>query len=262
MTMARQSGLTFVPAVFPTEDQASAVEHTGRLWELSEWMPGHPDFHQHPSPQRLERACTALAQLHTVWRSIPGTESCCPALERRLEFVKEWQGLLRSDWHPLKAAQKNDPLFPIVERAWQRLSAALDQLPNRLQRWTDLRFRLQPCLCDVWHDHLLFEGDQLTGLIDYGAIKIDNVAVDLARMLGSLVRSDSSLWRAGLQAYRRHVPLSAQEEALAHELDETGIMVGVANWLRWLYEERRSFADRGAVAQRLLELVTRLESLP
>ena len=41
--------------------------------------------------------------------------------------------------------------------------------------------------------------------------------------------------------------------------DETGTLLGATNWLRWLYHEGRRFEDRGAVARRLAELVTRIE---
>jgi homoserine kinase type II len=261
MTLARQQGLRFVPAIFSTADGASGVEHAGRLWELTEWLPGWADFHDRPSAARLEAACAALAELHTVWRSIPGEPAGCPAIRRRLEFVAEWRRLICSGWRPLAVADRADPCSPLVERAWGRLSSALEQVPSRLRRWERATCRLQPCLCDLWHDHLLFEGDRLTGLIDYGAVKIDHVAVDLARMLGSLVKDDTAGWQAGLRAYRRLAPLEAEEEELAHALDETGTIVGVANWLRWLYEERRSFDDRTAVARRLTELVERLEAL-
>jgi Ser/Thr protein kinase RdoA (MazF antagonist) len=208
-----------------------------------------------------------LAQLHTVWRNLPsppsppdrgGRGGGCPAVQRRLMFVDEWYGLLRSGWHPLAIVAASDPLRPIVERAWRVLPSAVERVPQRLQRWRGGQSRLQPCLGDPWHDHLLFDGDRLTGLIDYGAVKIDHVAVDLSRMLGSLVGDDAAGWQMGLQAYRRFAPLSAEEEELAHALDETGIVLGVANWLRWLYEEQRPFADRSAVARRLTELVDRL----
>jgi homoserine kinase type II len=260
MSQARQSGLTFVPTIFPALDGASAVEHAGRLWELTEWQPGCADYHEYPSAARLEAACTALAQLHNVWRSWPSTATGCPAVQRRLSFLDEWQKLLRSGWHPLALAVESDPLRPIVERAWRVLPSAIEEVPRRLQRWDGVTPRVQPCLCDLWHDHLLFEGDRLTGLIDYGAVKIDHVAVDLSRMLGSLVEDDEAGWQMGLQAYRRIAPLTAEEEDLAHSLDETGVILGVANWLRWLYEEKRPFSDHSAVARRLTELVERLNS--
>jgi Ser/Thr protein kinase RdoA (MazF antagonist) len=138
-----------------------------------------------------------------------------------------------------------------------RLVAAV---PGRLQVCSQRCYRLQPCLCDVWHDHLLFEDDRLTGLIDYGSAKIDHPAADVARMFGSLVPDDEASWQTGLRAYRTVRSLSDEELGLATALDDTGVVIGVATWLRWLYEERRPFEDRAAVARRLAVLVGRLES--
>ena len=135
-------------------------------------------------------------------------------------------------------------------------------MPERLRRWRERGFVLQPCLCDVWHDHLLFEDDRLTGLVDYGAVKTDHVAVDLARLLGSLIEDDAANWQRGLTAYRAVRPLSPAEEELARDLDVTGVVLGVATWLRWLGAERRPFEDRTAAARRLGVLVERIERWP
>jgi homoserine kinase type II len=262
MTQARQCGLPFVPAVLAAQAGATVVEYAGRLWELSEWLPGRADYHERPSLARLEAACSALAQLHLVWRNISGSVRGYPAIQRRLSFIAdEWLPLVRSGWNPLAIAAQSDPLRPLVERALRVMPSAIEKVPHRLQRWRGGCPRLQPCLCDLWHDHLLFEGERLTGLIDYGAVKIDHVAVDLSRMLGSLVADDAAAWQAGLHAYRKIAPLTEEEEELAHALDETGIVLGAANWLRWLYAQRRPFADRSCVARRLAELVERLESI-
>ncbi len=99
----------------------------------------------------------------------------------------------------------------------------------------------------------------VTGLIDYGGVKLDHVAVDLARLLGSMVGDDFGLRAAGLQAYSRIRPLSLEEENLVHLLDETGTLLGAANWLKWLYREGKTFEDRNAVAGRLADLVKRIE---
>jgi Ser/Thr protein kinase RdoA (MazF antagonist) len=118
---------------------------------------------------------------------------------------------------------------------------------------------LQPCLCDLWHDHLLFDGDRLTGIVDYGAVKVDHVAVDLARLLGSLVGDDADRWEEGFRAYRAVRPLSPDEERLAGVLDRAGTLLGAANWLRWLFHEGRTFDDLEAVANRLRSLMERIE---
>jgi homoserine kinase type II len=119
---------------------------------------------------------------------------------------------------------------------------------------------LQFCLCDIWHDHVLFDGDKLTGLVDYGGVKIDHVAVDLARLLGSMVEDRADLRTAGLEAYQRIRPLSLQEEELVSVLDETGTLVGLITWLKWLYVDDKQFDDRKAAARRLQMLVRRVES--
>jgi Ser/Thr protein kinase RdoA (MazF antagonist) len=118
---------------------------------------------------------------------------------------------------------------------------------------------LQPCLCDVWHAHVLFEGEAVTGLVDYGSVKVDHVAVDLARLLGSLVEGDARRTAAGLTAYRRLRRLTQREAELVGVLDETATVLAVANWLRWLYHEGRRYDDRAAVTARLAGLVRRLE---
>jgi Ser/Thr protein kinase RdoA (MazF antagonist) len=137
-------------------------------------------------------------------------------------------------------AANSDPLYPLIGRAAAALARWLGSLPAWLLTWTAPKWHVQPCLCDVWHDHLLFTDDRLTGLVDYTSIKRDHVAVDLARMLGSLVADDDDGWRTTLAAHRSVRPLSAEEAALARALDRTGTVLGVANWLRWLYADAAS----------------------
>jgi homoserine kinase type II len=261
MRHARDSGLSFVPAVWASRDQATVVIAVGRLWEITDWLPGRADFAEHPSPTRLEAACTALARLHAAWDRFAAAPAPCPAVRRRLNLLREWHDLVGSGWQPLiPTAAALDPVRPVAERAWRLLPRWLDEVPQSLHPWTLTARPVQPCLCDLWHDHLLFDGDRLTGLVDYGAVKVDHVAVDLARLLGALVGDDPAGWEQGFRAYRALRPLSAEEEELARVLDRTGSILGVANWLRWLYRERRPFDNLPAAGRRLAALVRRIES--
>jgi homoserine kinase type II len=257
---ARAAGLAFVPAVVAASDGCGHVAHAGRLWDLTQWLPGRADFHDSPSVVRLEAAAAALARVHAAWDDpAAGGTGVCPALRRRLAAAAEWQALRHSGWQPLQGADAADPVRPVAERALVLLDGHVAEVAGRLQPRAERHWPLQPCLCDVWHDHLLFEGDRLTGLVDYGAAKVDHPAVDVARMLGSLVPDDPAAWRVGLGAYRAVRPLGDDEAELARALDETGAVIGVATWLRWLYEEARPFEDRAAVARRLASLVGRIE---
>src|SRR5207253_1674438 len=100
MDEARHAGLEFVPALFRNAAGHTLTEHAGRLWELAAWLPGTADFHDRPTPQRLEAACTALARLHRAW-SRPGTPpGPCPAVRRRLASARAWTALVTSGWRP------------------------------------------------------------------------------------------------------------------------------------------------------------------
>jgi Ser/Thr protein kinase RdoA (MazF antagonist) len=257
MRRARDAGLPFVPPVLSAGGD-TWVEHAGRMWELTAWMPGRADFHHRPTAARLEAACTALARVHLAWLG-GATVGPCPAVRRRLQCAREWAALVRAGWRPSLAGGDADPVRPWAERAWELLRRRRECVPQMLAAWVERALPLQPCLCDVWHDHVLYTDDAVTGLLDYGSAKLDHVAVDLARLLGSLVGDDAEHRAAGLAAYGRIRPLSLEEKALVTALDETGTLLAAANWLTWLYRDGRSFEDRGAVASRLALVVQRLE---
>ena len=98
------------------------------------------------------------------------------------------------------------------------------------------------------------------GFTFYGAVVVPGrLFVDLARLLGSMVEDDAEKRHVGLIAYTGLRSLSWEEQSLVHILDETGTIIAVANWLKWLYRDGKTFADRTAVAQRIAKLVERME---
>jgi Ser/Thr protein kinase RdoA (MazF antagonist) len=254
MRIARMAGLRFVPLVEPTRYGQTAVMDPG-VWDVTEWMPGAADFHANPTDARLLAAVEAVARLHAAWAVLtPRPPRPCPAVGRRLWALQKWQEFVAFGWRPVLTA--DDPVAPHAE-------AALDQLPSIVPRalaallpWRGVPVPVQPCLCDVWHDHVLFTGDHVSGLIDYGAAKVDHVAVDLARLLGSLIPDEPDRMALALSAYERFHPVSQPE--LVPLLDRTGVVVGLTNWLRWLYHDGRSYPNRAVVARRVGELVRRL----
>ncbi|MBV9125090.1 MAG: phosphotransferase [Planctomycetes bacterium] len=259
MYQARISGLDFVPEVLTTTSRSTWVEHLGKLWELTSWMPGQAGFGRPISPSRFQTAFAALAQVHLAWARGNQEVGECPAVRRRLHCAREWIDLLEAGWRLPAAAAEDRSLHPWAERAWDALRRRVREVPRRLGPWLGRPLTLQPCLCDVREEHLLFDGERLSGLVDYGSVKRDHVAADLARLLGSAAGYDPDLRALGLRTYRALRPLSLEEETLVGVLDETGTLLGAANWLTWVYREKRVYEDRAAVVRRLAELVERLE---
>src|SRR5579884_2430970 len=183
MIVARRFGLTFVPAILATDSGSTFAQCADRLWELTSWMPGRADFHAQPTPARLEAACTALARVHQVWCRSARSVGTCTGVLRRAERAHEWLRLIRQGWLP--SFTPADPFSPWTRRAWSLLRQHVSRIPEQLAMWVGEELPLQRCLCDIWHDHVLFEQDAVTGLIDFGALKTDHAAVDLARLLGS-----------------------------------------------------------------------------
>ena len=134
-------------------------------------------------------------------------------------------------------------------------------LPRAIERLTPLvnvPLAIQPCLRDIWHDHVLFTGNEVTGIIDFGAVDIDTPATDIARLLGSLVGDDAFGWRAGLDAYATIRPLAAEEETAVRALDASGTILAGCNWIRWICIDGRQFEDRSRIRERFERIISRL----
>ena len=256
--MTQGSHLPCMPRVAPTSAETTFVKFQDRLWDLVTWMPGDANFLLAPSAARLAAACTALGQLHEAWAPADTKCDMCPAVLRRLDSWQTWEQLLQTGWHPAPAT--GDPYWAAAAQLWQLVLRRIDEVPRLLAPWLQRRIPLQPCVCDLWHDHVLFTGEAVTGLIDFGSVKVDHVAVDLARLLGSLIGDNATLWEVGFQAYERIHPFGAQDCALARDLDLSGTILSATHWLRWLYHEQRRYSCPSAVLNRLTALARRLEA--
>jgi Ser/Thr protein kinase RdoA (MazF antagonist) len=123
---------------------------------------------------------------------------------------------------------------------------------------------VQPRLGDVHHDHILFTGDTVTGVVDFGATDFDSPAGDVARLLGSMVGDDCERWRQGLAAYQAIRPMTPGETAAVKFFDTSGTVVSAANWIGWLWPGQTDVVhriDRPTGVHRLGQLVVRLRAL-
>jgi homoserine kinase type II len=255
------AGLAFVPPPLRTRRGDTFLRHDGYLWELTPWMPGVADYGERPAPERLRAALHALARFHrTAGNEGPDPVAPSPTMERRFRELRSFLNgpaaaeLRRRvpDHRWPEMDERAIRLLRHVEANRSRLATVLAQpLPAVLQ---------QPVIRDIWHDHVLFEGDEVSAIVDFGTMSIDTVVVDVARLLGSLIEYDPSAWKEGLRAYTEVRPLSVSQRSLLAVLDETGIFAGGLVWLRWHYLEYRSFENRSGVLARVDHFLKRLEA--
>ena len=273
----RREGLTFVAVPLTASDGATVTAVAGSLWQLEPWLPGVADFLVRPSNERLCQALTTLAQWHrAAERFVPEADAATwffgrpaapsPAVLERLAILTavdagKVAGVSRALSGERPGLASDSAIRDLARRVWSLFLRGRDVLSTELRLMRETTFRVQPCLRDIWHDHVLFEGDAVTGLIDPSACRVENVAADLARLIGSLVEDDRGARDFALTEYQRHRPLTASELALVAVLDRSGVLLSGWTWLQWLYVERRSFPDAASVAGRLTEIVRRMERL-
>lgn len=280
-TQIAESGPTVVPVLEPTRSGPTIASSDGLLWELASWRPGLADFHSNPQPQRLSAAMRTLAAIHDAvgrepalsWKMHPqgATIHAEFALPRRrsASVSQRADRLERIVGGDLKRAMSE---WTAATGDEQRLGNEALSLVGKLApvenlktlHWRMVDLPLQWRLGDVHHDHILFTGDEVTGVVDFGAVDYDSPAGDVARLLGSLVGDDADLRRQGLAAYQQVRLLSSEEVAAVDFFDSTGTVIAAANWIEWLWgapEKRLPISRNEAAIERLAWLVKRLRAL-
>ncbi len=168
----------------------------GLLWEVAPWLPGDPVAERPPAAWQVESAFAALAELH-LRLSRHEHQGVSPGLRRR---VSELEELSKRGLDLMEAAFQGAPAAELSTMAqrWALLArAVIPRLLPSLRDAARLEVTLQPCLRDARPEHFLFEARRLAGLVDFGAMGIETVAADLARLIGEWFPDDPSLLLAG-----------------------------------------------------------------
>ncbi len=277
-------GFEFAPTPIRTESGAGYLRHAGHLWELTPWMPGVADYFPERRPEKLSAALVTLAQFHIAaadfaewrvesgeWRenNSPGRKArvsaSSPNIAQRLDQLAALRsGGLQQIVAAVEAASASNRwsgLATFAKRIMPLFARPEPAIAEQLAAAARLAVPLQPCIRDVWHDHILFEGDRVSGLIDFGAMRIDSVSCDIARLLGSLAADDSAAWQHGLAAYQTIRLLSPSEMELIAAFDRSTTFLSGVNWLQWVFVQQRNFADPAVVIGRVKQILARLEHL-
>lgn len=268
----RDCGIEQTPVPVCDSEGRTWIRCNHAIWQLEPWLPGTADFHAKPTLRRLQNALSLLARWHRAAATFepepderqwfgcrPAAPS--PGISSRLHRISKWDDArcdrVRESLRPCA--------WPAFDEPGARLLALFRQASGsvaaELQLGSQVMIPVQPCLLDIWHDHVLFTGDEVTGLIDAHSCRADCVATDLARLLGSLVGDDRAGWDAGLAAYEQIRPLSLAERGLLELFDRSAVLLNGLTWLEWRCLEGRRFEQPEIVVERLQTIVVRLERL-
>lgn len=271
-----REGVTQVSVPLESLAGETLVEQHSRLWQLEPWMPGIANFHDYPSQlelkkNKLKSAMRCLANFHTATKTFQPTEKqhawffvketgYSATVRERLQFLKSCDNDSEDSLSNL--SPENTPV-ELKQLLWKVVSSFRRMRPeieNNLTLCSNERYPLQPCLKDIWHDHVLFTKDEVTGLVDASACRSDSIATDLSRLLGSFCGIDRQLWDVAFKEYETHRHLSIEEKILVEVLDRSGVLLSGMNWVEKFRRNESDRKDFPRIAKRLKLIVQCLES--
>ncbi|MEM7313053.1 MAG: phosphotransferase [Planctomycetota bacterium] len=243
----------------------------GHHYELARWLPGVADFAERPTEKRLESAMQALAEIHEISSKfdvrpdlpVPSKKATSAGLNRRLQGLER---TLAGRLDRIVDAVGGNASRETVEvvHASNNIVAGVRRLgPNALSDLRDaanMTTEQTVCLRDVWHDHILFTGDAVTGIVDYDAMEIESPAGDVARLLGSLVGNRRAGWEAGLAAYTAVRTVSDEFRDLTAAFDMGNRLLSGLQWLEWRFVDRHSFATTEQATSRIFHWAERFRA--
>jgi homoserine kinase type II len=249
--------LGFLPVPLRATDGRTLHKWHGRLWEVVPWLAGQPETAARPRPGRVRSAFAALASFHGRLAG-HSTDGPSPGLEARLVEVTELiDGGFAAFRRALAGWPRDRPLE--LTHRWLELAPGIALgVVERLKCAAQVRLRRQPCLRDARPEHFLFWEDEVSGLVDFGAMGVDTVATDLARLSSEWLGEDQSLRQEALSAYARVRGLDTTELALIPIFEEASDLLIAAHWARWWLLEGQTFDDPLAVTRGLEKGVGRV----
>ncbi len=250
--------LSFIPRIHRDRAGNSFWLIKDCLWEVTQWMPGQPSYLLKPSRKKLDSAVHALAELHSIWCSCAPEQGPSPSVTQRIEMLSHWLEL--QDLVEQVGANVRGPVEAAACMSTvQMLHARGPQLLQQLLRASQVPVTLHPVLRDVWNDHLLFDDENVSGIIDFGATRLDEPAVDLARMLGSLHPFECDVRQTAVEDYNRKRASFTVDPERVDLLDRSGTLLTALQWMKWLILERRKFnADTGKLFERWQTALSRM----
>lgn len=235
----------------------------GRCAELFRWLEGDP-VGQDPPDETIRQVMTTLARLHRLWSANFGQrEQISDAVRRRIVQLNELASggiddaaneLLR----PNPTGQDmRSKLLAIIELARKLLPQAV----RTLEPLASQRLPLQIVLRDTRPNHFLTRDENVVGLIDFGAIGFDSVALDLARLFGEWPQIDRRKRDLAFRSYESVRPLNPAEMAAIEPLITSAAILGGVAWVDIVCRRRMSEGRETAAISAITHAEIRLKIL-
>lgn len=233
------------------------VVHDGCFWELSKWSDGIPLDDTATQPQ-IESAIAVLARFHQATaRYFLNFDTSSKVVEIRNQLLALGEKIDSIERHDVthKMLQSND---------WLRFKTKGHSIARDIAKFlipfSTTKFPVQPVIRDMRPEHIFCSGNNVTGLIDFGAMRIDTIACDLARLFGGFFRDDAAKFNQAIETYSRYRNVYPFEREIVLPLNHAAVILGIANWASWIVVDNLQFDATQSVERRITFLFERFRS--
>ncbi|MEM9586439.1 MAG: phosphotransferase [Planctomycetota bacterium] len=281
----------------PFQSGDSLYRDGNRWWEATQWRSGEP-LPRSASESLIRAGAETIARTHGCASEVIGSRESVPqAILDRIERTRVLDLQLRRCGLVQGTSASVANRFSLEGRLAPDLAAALVAATELLgSGWAAATDRFLPSLKraarsavvhyvlrDGHRENVLFDGDQVSGLIDLDALRIDTPAIDVARWVSGFFTGDSpnpgvglawdgekdvsgrlnAVWNAATAGFASVQPLDERTERTARLLLLCSAWITLANWVVWLGIERRSFGvPQTDLAERIDSVRTLVQEIP
>jgi Ser/Thr protein kinase RdoA (MazF antagonist) len=271
---AAYEGIEFIPLPLETKTHKGFVKFDDSYWELLPWFDGFEREAELSNRKHFHivSAMMALAQFHLAVSSFPLPNlpvSTSSRIRSQLTLWKNWVPKHFNRLNQILLTSRSNP-STLEEARLAKLGLTFLSLVvplsgrclSLLTHAACFMVPVQPVIGNALWQHVRFDDDGIYGMIDFTEITVDNVALDIASLLGSGSVSDHTLWTLGLKAYQSIRPLSADELFMVQIFDQTLVFLEGLQYLSHLFLEEKLLTDhqKNEMIRRLESCIFRLEN--
>ncbi len=128
------------------------------VFDVQQWKTGKPIS----TTVDIQAGCKAISALHRAFANLGSRLAPAPGVRQRWKMLQE----------------------PVVLQPWPDFERQRQRTVSELLPYLDVPMRLHTIHGDLHPDHLLFNSGHVSGIIDFGATRVDLPALDFARWIG------------------------------------------------------------------------------
>ena len=268
IVFAAANGCPEVVKPLASKTGTTYVEHNHCYWELTPWVAASTTLDNSATTESIHSAVNVIARFHQATARFHFNF----ATSRNASIVVENLRALDAKLLKIEQGFSQQPNY-LERRQFEFFRSQAPVLANRLaSQLVPLAQNLvpvQPVIRDLRAEHLFIDENQTAvALIDFGAMQIDSVACDLARLSSSLGIFDAvevqELYNTYCKDRYSGLASPAQTKVELELLNQFLLaipVVSIANWMNWLFVEHRQFESKEDINNRLQKLFTNFESV-